>query len=228
MSKVDLTTLSVDELKEALRIKEQEATAEAAERRATHEARKADIVARHVKEAVKLNEMIADFKRRCMAELFEFRQELSEYGGLSKRSKGGYQIRHPETQAMVVLSHNRVAEYDERASLAEDLIRDFLNDSVKKRSLQDFNTINVLLEKNKKGEFTPARVASFLKIRDNYQDERWQKAMQLFEESFQVRDIAYNVEFYQKDSMGKDEIVKLSFSSISVDDAEEEDNSSEE
>jgi hypothetical protein len=53
-------------------------------------------------------------------------------------------------------------------------------------------------------------------VKDNYDDPRWQKAIELFEESFRIREISYSVSFYRKDSMQKDQAIVLTFASIPV------------
>jgi hypothetical protein len=213
---IDLSKVPVEELEKALQAKKEDERRAHEKKKANYENRRDDMVTDLISEAVMLNEQLADFKARVIKMLFEFRNELQEYGGIRKNSKGGYQIRHRETQHMVVLSRNSRPEYDERVSLAEGLIKDFLSDTIKKQSAQTYNTIAALLERNKKGDYTPSRVADLLKIRDNYSDPRWQKAMKLFEESFTNREISYSAEFYRKDSMGKDVMIGLSFAGIPV------------
>ncbi|NJM14041.1 MAG: DUF3164 family protein [Bacteroidales bacterium] len=73
-----------------------------------------------------------------------------------------------------------------------------------------------LISKNKAGDFTPSQVAKLLSVRDNYADERWRKAMVLFEESYRVRDVSYSIEFFTKDNQGKDKAIMLNFSVLPV------------
>jgi hypothetical protein len=40
--------------------------------------------------------------------------------------------------------------------------------------------------------------------------------MELFEESFRIREIGYSVSFYKKDAMEKDQSITLTFASIPV------------
>lgn len=217
---VDLTKVPVEELEKALQAKKEEERKAQLKKKAEYEKRRDLLVEEMVAEAVRLNALLADFKQAVIQKLFEFREEMNEYGAIRKNSKGGFQIRNSESQNMVALCRNTRPEYDERVSLAEDLIKDFLSDTIKKQSLQTYTTISALLERNKKGDYTPSRVSDLLKIRDNYSDERWQKAMKLFEESYNNRDISYSAEFYRKDSMGKDVTIILSFAGIPVEVAE--------
>lgn len=219
--KLDLSALSADELKAELdrrQAKEKEARIKARE---NYEASRNVLINTMMAEARLIERTMREFKARCLDRLNEFKTLALEYGEIRSNSKGGFSLRHSETQEVVSLDRNTVPEYDERAALAEQLLKDFLEDKVKKKDKQTYRTISALMEHNKKGDYTPGRIGALLKIRDNYDDERWQKAMQLFEESFQVRDISYSVSFYRKDTMGKDVALCLTFASIPVEEKAE-------
>jgi hypothetical protein len=222
MQTVDLSQISAEELEQLLQQKRQLEKEERMAKKEAFESTRDQLIDAWIEEARDLNKRLTEFKSKCISEMFAFREQMQEYGGIRKNSKGGFQIRHSETGYCVVLRRNAKPEYDERADMAEDLIKDFLSDSVKKRSMADYRAISALLEKNKKGEFTPGRISAFLKIKDNYDDPRWLKAMTLFEESFNVREISFSVEFYEKDELGKDQILPLNFSAIAITEEEEE------
>jgi hypothetical protein len=207
---------SLEELKAALAEKEKEEKKRKEIEKELYEAERDELIASLVQRAITLNRQMSDFKQYALEQLEAHKQKAMKYGNIRAHSKGGFSIRHSETQQLVSLDRNAVPEYDERAAMAEDLIKEFLQDKVKKKDIQTYNTIAALLERNKKGDYTPGRVASLLKIKNNYDDERWVKAMELFEESFRIREISYSVSFYTKDQLGKDKIIPLTFASIPV------------
>lgn len=210
----DLKSYTAEELKAALAAKEKEEKDQKRAARAEYELERDKLVDELIAEAIDLEIKMASFKARCLEAFDEFRSRAQEYGDIRGHSKGGYSLRHSKTQDIVSLDRNIKPEYDERASMAEELIKEFLGDTVKKKDQQTYRTISTLMSKNKKGDYTPSRIASLLSIRDNYDDPRWTKAMELFEESFRVRDISYSVSFARKDGMGKDQPLCLSFSAI--------------
>lgn len=214
---IDLRSLSNEQIEKELERRKVEEKESKRRQREKYESDRNILVSRLVRDAKNMEEVMSGFKQKCLNDLNGFRDYANFYGDIKKSSLGGFSLRNSNTQEVVSLDRNRVPEYDERASMAESLLKEFLEDKIKRRDLQTFRTISALLEKNKKGDFTPARISSLLKIKDNYDDERWQKAMQLFEESFSVRDISYSVSFYTKDAMGKDQAVCLTFASIPVD-----------
>ena len=226
---MEATTMTTEQLKAELLKREKEEKQAKQRRKEEYEKERNAMVADMVEEASELENILQQFKNRCLRRIEEFRERANQYGDIRSNSKGGFRLRNSDTQEVVSLDRNSVPDYDERANMAEDLIKDFLQDAVKKKDQQTYRTISALMERNKKGDFTPSRIASLMKVRDNYSDERWVKAMQLFEESFLVRDISYSVSFYRKDEMGKDTSICLSFASLPVEEqAEAPANSSEE
>lgn len=185
--------------------------------RAAYENERDTMVAQLVARAKVLNAQMRDFKQYAMNQLEDFRETANDYGDIRSNSKGGFKLRHRNTGEMVSLDRNSLPEYDERAAMAEELLKDFLETTIKKKDLQTYRTLHALMARNKQGDLIPSRIASFISIKDNYDDERWRRAIQLYEESFRIRKISYSVSFFRKDDMQKDQAIVLTFASIPVD-----------
>jgi len=211
---IDLSNLSAADLEAALKEKRDQERREREARKAEYEAERHDLVMRLVKRAQELSEQLTEFKTVAVLQLDEFRKRADEYGDIRSNSKGGFSIRNANGTYKVAYERNVVSEYDERADIAEELLRDFLGDMVKKRDAQAYEVITGLLERGKKGDFNPAAVNALLKMKDKYSDQRWVKAMNLFIESFNTRLISMNVSFFKKNSMDKDVLIPLTFASI--------------
>ena len=214
---IDLDSLTTDQLEAMLAEKKKEQKAQKLAARENYEKSRDTLVEQLVARAKVLNAQMQDFKQYAIDQLEAFRETANDYGDIRKNSKGGFSLRHRATSEMVSLDRNSIPEYDERAASAEGLLKEFLEDKVKKRDLPTYRTIMALMERNKQGDLTPSRIASLLKVKDNYDDPRWIKAMELFEESFRIREISYSVSFFRKDSMQKDQAIVLTFASIPVD-----------
>jgi hypothetical protein len=213
---IPIQELSTEDLEKILADRKKAERQKRLEQRAEYERKRDILVSQLVHRASVLNREMRDFKEYAMSQLSEFKQEANEYGDIRSTSKGGFSLRSSSTQELVSLDRNAVPEYDERAAMALELIREFLEDKIKKSSVATYRTVQALMERNKMGDLIPSRVAALLKVRDNYDDPRWVKAMNLFEESFRIREISYSVSFFKKDNMGKDKAVLLSFSSIPI------------
>jgi hypothetical protein len=211
---IDVTKLSSAELKKLLAETEKNERLEREQKRKEYESKRNIKVDALVSNAQILSGRLAEFKKIAFDELESLKELANEYGDIRKGSKGGFSLRNEDGSLMVVLRRNVVSEYDERADLALGQIREFLDETIKKKDFQTYRTISVLLERNKAGDLNPSRVADLLKIKDNYEDERWKKAMELLVESYREREVSYNVEFYKKDEQGKDQMIVLNLSSI--------------
>jgi hypothetical protein len=209
-----LTPQQLTELKKKLKEQEQAQKAAQAARKKAYEQKRDTMVSAMIVEAVEMHIMLADFKARCIARFEEFREIAKEYSDIRSDSKGGFSLRTADGVYLARLDRNVVYEYDERADQAITLIEDFLADKIKKRDAKTYRLVSSLLSKNKSGDLNPAKVAHLLKIRDNYQDERWLKAMELLNESFREREVSYNMSFFKKDNSGKDQPINLSFANL--------------
>src|SRR5574343_1379353 len=142
---IDLSEISTAELEALLKMKQQEDRERRARDRENYEQKRDELVAELVQRAHVLHMQIGDFKQYAIDRLEEFREIANAYGDIRRNSKGGFSIRHRATNEMVSLDRNAVPEYDERAALAETLIKEFLEDKVKKRDLPTYRTIMALI-----------------------------------------------------------------------------------
>jgi len=173
------------------------------------------LVSELAEEAIVLHRQMVAFKNKAMERLEGFREAAKKYGDIRGNSKGGFSLRNKEQNLKVVLERNTKSEYDERAALAESLLKEFLEDKIKVKDKQTYRTITALMTRNKKtGDFNTTSINSLIAIEDNYQDERWHKAIKLFKESFSVVEVSMNISFYKKDQSGKDEVIPLTFASL--------------
>lgn len=212
--KTNLSKLSTAELEAALKERKKEEAQERATKKVAYEAKRDEMVTILVNTAEEVRDILQVFKNECYDFFEKFRTEAKEYGDVRSNSKGGFSLRSSDGTMMARLERNVIHEFDERADMALELIKEFLETTIKKRDLQTYRMIAKLVERNKSGDLRPERVASFLEIKDNYSDERWVKAMNLLTESYREREVSWNVSFYRKDEFGKDQPITLTFSSL--------------
>lgn len=218
MSKTNLSDLTAQELEDLLKTKREQERKEHELKRKDYEDKRDKMVARLVSTAQALQQDMKMFKSLTILELEDFRKLANDYGDIRSNSKGGFTLRNADGSMKVMYERNVISEYDERADWAEDLLRNFLGDMVKKRDSAAYEVITGLLQRGSKGDFNPAAIAALLKMEDKFDDERWIKAIKLFKESYNSRLVAMNVSFFVKNSLDKDEAIKLTFASIPVDD----------
>ena len=143
--------LTPEELEVLLEQKRKEKAAERLKAKEKYETGRNTFVTQLVAEAKELEQLLIAFKTKCFIGFEEFREQANRYGDIRTNSKGGFSLRNNETGAMARLERNKVIENDERLDMAIPLINEFLEDTVKKRSLADYKFIAALMAKNKKG-----------------------------------------------------------------------------
>ena len=217
MDKVDLSQLDAQELKKLLAEKEKQERKEREAKRKKYEKERDEMVRYLMTKAKDLNRILSEFKEEVFLRLTSFEEKARNYGDIRSNSKGGFSLRTSDNEMLVRYERNVVNEFDERADMALELIKEFLESTVKKRDQKSYIIISKLLTRNKAGDLNVSRVIQLLDLRNEFNDERWQKAMNLLEESYRDRPISYGVSFYTKNkTTGKDEQLPLNFSAISI------------
>jgi hypothetical protein len=208
--------LTAEELEQLLEKRKKEQAAERKKAKESYENNRNDFVSGLVNEALDLEQRLKDFKVKCFIGFENFREEAHNYGDIRTNSKGGFSLRNNNTGVMARLERNVKFENDERLDIAIPLIKEFLEDTVKKRSLADYKTISALMAKNKKGDFSTTSLNILISQKTNYDDKRWLRAIELIEESFVERGISYSVSFFTKGDTDKDEAICLNFAALKV------------
>lgn len=139
------------------------------------------------------------------------REKLNNYGLIRSNSKGGFHIK--DDTRKIIFAHRTECEYDFRASKAEELLKDFLTDFVKKRDIKMYNVVSALLERNKEGNLEYSRIQSLYSLENEFDDPRWKEAIRLFKESFKSVGSYITPQFYRKNPVtGKWQNVPLNIS----------------
>lgn len=215
METIDITKLSATELEKLLVQKRKEELEDRKRKQQEYEEHRDDMIVELTKKAMIINELLKEFKKEVFAEIENFKIVADEYGDIRSNSKGGYSLRTKDGRYMVRYDRNAINEFDERADMALELINSFLQDTVKKRDQKSYLIISKLLTRNKAGDLSVSRVLQLLDLRNEFEDVRWIKAMQLLEESYRDRQISYSISFFEKnETTGKDDQISLNFTSV--------------
>ncbi len=206
--------MSSKELEVLLKKKQEQEKKENEKNKKNYEKYRDDFVSSVVGDAIKLQKELIAKKTKTITAILDFKERAEKYSDVSSKSKGGFGLRSADGTKKIVYNRNVKSEYDERAKQAEELIKEFLIDKVKKKDKATFELIVSLMQKNKKGEYSTSLVSKLLKHENGYNDDRWSKAMTLFKESYNEVEISYSISFYTKDEQGKDQHINLNYSSL--------------
>lgn len=163
--------------------------------------------------AISQSERVKEFKKSIHA-MFDEQAELRKQyaGGLSKNSKGGFTLATKDGKMKVTRRLSSIPNWDERAEEAVNLINDFLESKLKRTKA--YNAIRALIEKNKAGDLSYSMVMRLQSIRDDYDDPRWVKGMELLEESYERVYSGYGYDFRVQDEHGRWEKIEINFHSL--------------
>lgn len=165
-------------------------------------------------EAEQISLEMARFKTKMHAVMEKQQEKLNEYGGVRSDSKGGFSLTHTDGTMRVTRRRDTDPTWDERANKAEELIRSFLSDSVKKSNKEMYELLMTFIARNDKGELEYASVMRLIQHEHLYNDPRWIEGLQLIKESYRILFKAYSYEFKFKNPVGKWERLKMNFSEL--------------
>lgn len=214
---IDISKISSAELEKLLAEKRKEEEKKRQEARELYEIDRDEMILNLTTKAHELSQTLRVFKTEVFQEIEKFQEKAKEYGDVRSNSKGGFSLRTKNGELKISYERNIINEFDERADMALGLIKEFLETTVKKRDLKSYKIISTLLVRNKAGDLNVSRVIQLLDLRNEFDNEQWRKAMNLLEESYRDRPIAYGISFYTRNpKTGKDELIPLSFSSVDL------------
>ena len=207
--------LSTEELEALLEQRRKEAKERERKERDEYEHFIDKTTSRIVREAVGLHKHIANFHSKTTRDLEAMRDRLNEYGAIKSNSKGGFTRKSKDGQHKVVYRFTQGGDWDERGEKAESLLKDFLQDFVKKRDLKMYRVVSALLERTKEGKLEYSRVQSLYSLETEFDDPRWKEALRLFKEGYVPSKSKMRIEVYKRsDESGKWEPLSLNLSSF--------------
>lgn len=207
--------LSVEELKALLEEKEKAQRALLEKKRKQYETKRNKIMQVLCQTATLNNKRLSTFKQKAFELLLSFREEMLDYGDLrgGKNNKGSFMLK--DDKYKIEFSSQVIKRFDERAQMAEELMKEFLKTFVKKRDTEVFELVNSLLARNEKtGDFDINLINRLYSLENRFEDENWRKAIRLFKEAYTPDSTAQYIRFYIRDENNKWQLINLNFSSI--------------
>ncbi|MEZ7494481.1 DUF3164 family protein [Leeuwenhoekiella aequorea] len=164
--------------------------------------------------ADQVSEQLAELKKLCHERMEEQAERLANYGKMPGNSKGGFSITNEAGDYRITRRRDTEPSWDERSVKAQELIKEFLTETVKKRDLKLYEILISFIQRNEKGDLEYARVMNLLQHADKYDDPRWVEGLRLIKESYSNHLKGFGYEVKKKGKDGKWATVNLQFSSI--------------
>lgn len=195
--------------------KKQAQNAEKAKRRA-YEKRRNDLVEMLVDEAAVLNIVIGEFKGKAFKTLGNFYNAMQEYGDVRDGNKGNFTIKNEKGDRIITFRHQIIKGFDERATLAEKKLKEFLETTVKVKSRDVYDLVTSLLERNSQGDYDIGLINRLYAIEDKFDHPAWKESIALFKQSYNETNTANYINFYTVDSNGNKQAINLQFASAKI------------
>lgn len=199
MTATNLTDLSVAELQEILKTKQEEENKVKKQKRLDYEANKEQLINTLGDFACIVRDQMADLKCEAFQQMAKFRLEMLDYGDIKggDKNKGSFSLKNDNYKIEFSSQVNKC--YDERAGLAETKLKEFLASFVKKKDKTAYEMIVGLLERNSKtGDFDQELINRLYKLRDKFQNPLWLEALDMFQESYSPHGTAQYIKFSSK------------------------------
>lgn len=209
-----LEGLTDEQIEAVLKARKEKKRKEQEKLRTEYEGNRENLVQMLLGQASDLSSEMGEFKKAAHEALKDFGEQLEKYGDLRKNSKGGFQLVSEDGRSRVKYTYRVIHFYDERAQKAEELLKDFLSTTVKKRDKALHDIIMSLLQRNKKGQLEFSRINQLYAHENSYDDPRWREALKLFKESFKEGESKYDIYFQEKDDEGVWQNINLTFNSL--------------
>jgi DNA-binding TFAR19-related protein (PDSD5 family) len=164
--------------------------------------------------ALKISDKVKAAKQDIALMMEEQHVALTEYGGIRSNSKGGFSVTSSDGMMRITRTRDTEPFWDERGTKAVAMLKEFLEDTAKKRDQKLFEILMGFLTRNEKGDLEYAKVFHLIKHRASFDDPRWTEGLDLLQESFNINLRGYGYEISVKDTAGKWQKVNLNFTSL--------------
>ena len=153
-------------------------------------------------EAMKMKDVLADFKRRIRDDIYTF-VELSanQYGRSWGGKKGNITLTSYDGAYRLVVAMNEQLAFDERLQVARQIIGGCLDRWSDGARPEIRLLVNDAFQVDRAGNISAARVLGLRRLEIN--DPDWQKAMRAISESIQVAGSKQYLRFYERNEQGE-------------------------
>lgn len=209
------TNLSVAQLEELLAQKKQEERAQKEAERKAYEKDRNDLVFWACCEAVDQHHGLLEFKTKVMDRLRGWLERMRTYGD-AKVTQENFEIMSENQDLKVVFTLQITKGFDERSKLAEEKIKQFLNEFIKKRDKRTYELISGYMERNHvTNELDIKNINRLYKMEDDFPDHPlFKEAIQLFKESYTEKKSKHYARFFKRGENNEWKPIVLDFAAL--------------
>jgi hypothetical protein len=153
-------------------------------------------------EAMKMKDVLADFKRRIRDDIYTFAElSANQYGRSWGGKKGNITLTTYDGKYRLVVAVDESITFDERLQVARQIVGECLDRWSDGARPEIRVLVNDAFQVDKAGKINMARVLGLRRL--EIHDPDWQEAMKAITESIQVSGSKQYLRFYERDEQGK-------------------------
>jgi len=170
-------------------------------------------VRRIADEAVKMKEVLNQFKERIRSDIYSFvEKSAGEYGVKWGGKKGNVSLNTYDGQFRLVVAMNDNITFDERLQVAKELISKCLNKWSDGARQEIKLLVNDAFQVDKSGKISTSRVLGLRRL--DIHDADWKKAMTAITESIQITGSKQYLRVYERDANGEYQMIPLDVAAL--------------
>jgi hypothetical protein len=170
-------------------------------------------VRRIADEAVKMKDVLNQFKERIREDIYSFvEKSAGEYGIKWGGKKGNIALTTYDGQYKLLVAMNDNVTFDERLQVARELISKCLNKWSDGARQEIKLLVNDAFQVDKTGKISTARVLGLRRL--DIQDSDWKKAMTAITESIQITGTKQYLRVYERDAHGEYQMIPLDVAAL--------------
>ncbi len=210
----DLDNIPADVLEKALEKKKADERKAELKAQADYQKAKFELVEELFQRATNIHSQMAVFKSEATGKLNDFYEKLKAYGDVRDNNKGSFTIWNEDNTQGVEYCNHRVFSYDERAIPAAEKIKQYLEQTVKKRDKRAYEMISKLLEKSRNQDYDPNNIQKLYGMEKEIGHPLFTAGVEGFKEAWTEKSTSHYIRFYKVDAEGEKVSIQLNWSSI--------------
>jgi hypothetical protein len=153
-------------------------------------------------EAMKMKDILADFKRRIRDDIYTFVDlSFQQYGKSWGGKKGNITLTTYDGKYRLLVDTDETITFDERLQVAKEIIGGCLDKWSSGARPEIRMLVNDAFQVDRAGRISTTRVLGLRRL--EIKDPEWQKAMQAITESILVSGSKQYLRFYERNEQGK-------------------------
>jgi hypothetical protein len=172
-----------------------------------------ELVNEIVDQGLRASVMLADIKRRAIADIDAFVTLAAEqYKVFIGGGKGNIQLRSFDGAYMIMISIDERIAFNETLVAAQHLIDEYFDEELAGRSAELSEAIKRAFQIDKNGNIATKRILGLRQLNINH--PKWLQAMRIISDSVIILDSKRYLRIYKRDNEGKYSLINLDLASV--------------